>query len=191
MDMKSSVNVYAAPERLKTEAALAAVYQHYGIPTWGFGGCTDAITVDEQAGFEYGLTALWAVLTGVNLAHDTGYLGSGMVGDLRALPLNDEINSYVRHLMRGMLIDPEHAAMHVMQQVGPGGNYLMEDHTLQHFRAEFWETELFNRWNLNAWQGHGGPTIGNKLTKKVHTILAGHKPDPLDKQLYALIESMI
>ena len=37
MDMRTAVNVYAAPERLKTQAALAAIYQQFRLPTWGFG----------------------------------------------------------------------------------------------------------------------------------------------------------
>ena len=34
---------------IKTEAALASVYQHFGLPTWGFGGCTDALTLSLRA----------------------------------------------------------------------------------------------------------------------------------------------
>jgi len=105
--------VYVAPERLMTQAALAKVYQYFGIPTWGFGGCTDALNLDEQAAMEFGMMSMWAPLCGINLAHDVGYLGSGMIGDLRAIVLNDEINAYVRHLLcRGVSVDRDHVARH-------------------------------------------------------------------------------
>jgi trimethylamine--corrinoid protein Co-methyltransferase len=180
-DMRTSINVYAAPERLMTQAALAAIYQHYGLPTWGFGGCTDAQVMDEQAGAEFGLLSLWAVLTGINLAHDTGYLGSGMVGDLRAIVHNNEINSYVRHLLvRGVPVHDDTRALSTISAVGPGGQFLDKDHTFNHFRRELWSPGLSNRLNLTAWQSAGSTTMGLRLGEKVREILRAHQPIPLN-----------
>jgi trimethylamine--corrinoid protein Co-methyltransferase len=190
-DMKTSINVYAAPERLMTQAALAAVYQHYGLPTWGFGGCTDAQVLDEQAGAEFGLLTLWAVLTGINLAHDTGYLGSGMIGDLRAIVHNNEINSYVRHvLVRGVAVNDDTRALSTISAAGPGGQFLDKGHTFNHFRRELWFPGLSNRLNLTAWQSAGSPTMGERLGKKVREILRTHQPAPLDGKVTERLQAM-
>ena len=190
-DMKTSVNIYAAPERLMTEAALAAIYQHYGLPTWGFGGCTDAQVMDEQAGAEFGLLTLWAILTGINLAHDTGYLGSGMIGDLRALVHNDEIISYARHLLvRGVPVNEDTRALSAIAAVGPGGHFLDKDHTFNHFRKELWFPGQSNRRNLTAWQSAGSSTMGLRLGEKVQEILRAHQPKPLDGKVTDRLRAM-
>jgi trimethylamine--corrinoid protein Co-methyltransferase len=184
MDMRTAVNVYAAPERLKTQAALVAIYQKFELPTWGFGGCTDALVLDAQAGNEFGMVALWASLCGVNLAHDVGYLGSGMVGDLRAIVLNDEINAYVRSILRqGTAVDREHLAFDAIQRVVAGGNYLEDDHTLQHFRTEFWQPKLSNRDSLAVWQQKGSPEIVEQAGEIVKDHLGSRTDSGLDPKL--------
>lgn len=184
MDMRTMINVYAAPERLMTQAALAGVYQYFGIPTWGMSGISDAILLDEQAGVEYGVSSLWAALSGVNLAHDVGYLGSGMVGDLRAIVLNDEINSYVRHMLcKGIKVDNEHLAMETIQRVGHSSNFLDDPHTFQHFRSSLWSPELFNRSDIQRWEEKGSISIKKQLGEKVRQILNEHSPQPLKPEV--------
>jgi trimethylamine--corrinoid protein Co-methyltransferase len=191
MDMHTAINVYAAPERLKTQAALAEIYQYFGLPTWGFGGCTDALSLDTQAGYEFGMLSLWASLCGINLAHDVGYLGSGMVGDLRAIVLNDEINAYVRSVLRrGTTVDREHLALDALRRVAAGGNYLEDEHTLQHFRTEFWEPRLSNRDSLAGWQQKGSPAISERAGKAVKEILDSQQDQGVDPKLIQELNRM-
>lgn len=189
MDMKTTINVYASPERLMTQAALTSIYQHFGIPTWGFGGCTDAQILDEQAGMEFALLTIWASLCGINLAHDVGYLGSGMIGDLKAIVFNDEIVSYVRHALRqGIQVNNETRAIDVIERVGPDGHFLGEEHTLNHFRTEFWFPFLSNRERLENWKEQGGKTMKEKLDEQVRDILANHIPKPLRPKVIKELE---
>lgn len=191
LDMKSAINVYAAPGRLLTEAILAAFYQHFGIPTWGFGGCTDAHIFDQQAGMEFAMLTLWAGLCGVNLAHDTAYLGSGTIGCPRSLVYNDEIISYVRHILcRGVRMNKETQAIDAIERVGPGGNYLMDPHTLEHFREELWRPSLSNRERYESWKQKGSRTVREKADEKVKEILKNHVPKPLSREILQELEKM-
>jgi trimethylamine--corrinoid protein Co-methyltransferase len=189
--MRTAINVYAAPERLMTEAALASIYQYFGIPTFGMGGCTDAQVLDEQAGAECGMMALWAALTGINLAHDAGYLGSGMIGDLRAIVLNDEVNSYVRHvLVRGLIVNDDTRAIEALAHLGPGGHFLADEHTVDHFRTEFWFPTLFNRLTLGTWIEKGKKSTKELLAEKVRQILSSHQPKALPATIISQLEKM-
>jgi trimethylamine--corrinoid protein Co-methyltransferase len=191
LDMKSAINVYAAPGRLLTEAALTAFYQHFEIPTWGFGGCTDAHVFDQQAGMEFAMFSLWAGLCGVNLAHDTAYLGSGTIGCLRSLVYNDEIISYVRHILcRGVKMNRETQAIDAMERVGPGGHFLMDQHTLDHFKEELWRPFLSNRERYETWKEKGAKTVGDKADEKVKEILEHHVPRPLSQDILQQLEKM-
>ncbi len=192
LDMKSAINVYAAPGRLMTESVLAAVYQYSGIPTWGFGGCSDALVFDQQAGMEYAMFNLWAALCGINLAHDTAYLGSGMIGCLRSLVHNDEIIGYVRHMLcRGVQVNAETQAIEVIERVGPGGNFLMDPHTLEHYKAEFWRPTLANRERYETWENQGSKTVGDKAGVRVNEILKNHVPKPLSPEVMKEIVEMV
>ncbi len=192
MDMKSGVNIYASPQRLKTEAILASIYQHFKIPTWGFGGCTDSQVLDEQAGMEFALMVQWASLCGINLAHDTGYMGSGMVGDLKAIVFNNEIISYARNLLcGGVALNDDTKAMDIIEKIGPGGNYLSEIHTVKHFRKEFWQTDMMNRINLSAWKNEGKKRLSEKLGERAKEILNNHKTISIGEEEIKKLEEII
>jgi trimethylamine--corrinoid protein Co-methyltransferase len=191
LDMKTAINVYAAPGRLLTEAVLANFYQYFGIPTWGFGGCTDAVIFDQQAGMEFAMLTLWAGLCGVNLAHDTAYLGSGTIGCLKSLVYCDEIISYVRFLLcRGLEVNRETQALEAIERVGPGGNFLTDPHTISFFKKEFWRPLLSNRERYERWKEEGAKTIGDKAGEMVKEILKNHVPKPLPQNILKELEEM-
>jgi len=191
LDMSSAINVYAAPGRLMTQAALAAFYQYFGIPTWGFGGCTDAQVFDQQAGMEFAMLNLWASLCGINLAHDTAYVGSGLIGCLKSLVYNDEIVGYVRHILcRGVVVNRETQAVEVMERVGPGGHFMMDEHTLHHFRNELWRPILANNDRYEIWKKKGGKTVGEKAEERVKEILKKHEPRPLSPEVLNELEKI-
>ena len=52
---------------------------------------------------------------------------------------------------------PETLAYDVIASVGPGGNFLMETHTLERCRTEFWQPAVSDRGGLEAWMQAGKP----------------------------------
>ena len=147
--------------------------------------------LDEQAAMESSFVGMWASLCGTNLAHDTAYLGSGMVGALEALVLNDEIISYTRKVLDGINIDEDALALEVINKVGHGGHYMGEDHTLENFRNEFWQTDLLNRDMLDSWRDKGEKTLGDKLKEKVKSILENHEPEPLSEEVISKLKEIL
>jgi trimethylamine--corrinoid protein Co-methyltransferase len=91
----------------------------------------------------------------------------------------DEVIAMVKRYMRGFEVDDEHLAMDVIRKVGPGGHFLSEKHTLDHFRKEHWRPTFFNRENLPNWIKKGKKTVDQKLIEKALEILKTHKPEPL------------
>ena len=51
---------------------------------------------------------------------------------------DNELMDYVKRIVRGFEVTDETLACDVVSLVGPGGSYLGEDHTVQHFRKELW-----------------------------------------------------
>jgi trimethylamine--corrinoid protein Co-methyltransferase len=179
MDMLKATITYTAPEFRLTHSAYADLFHYLGLPIWGTAGCSDSQFPDLQAGAEYGFTLLNAALDGCNLIHDCGYIGQGFVASPEMILFADEVIAMVKRYMRGFEVDDEHLAMDVIRKVGPGGHFLSEKHTLDHFLKEHWRPALFNRENLPNWIKKGKKTVDQKLIEKALEILKNHKPEPL------------
>jgi trimethylamine--corrinoid protein Co-methyltransferase len=179
MDMLEATVSYTSPEFRLTHSACADLFHHYGLPVWGTAGCSDSQYPDLQAGAEYGFTLLNAALDGANLIHDCGYLGQGFVASPEMIIFADETIGMIKRYMRGFQIDSEHLALDVIKQVGPGGNFLQEKHTLDFFKQEHWQPGIFNRKNLPNWIKDGQKKTDDKLLEKARGILATHQPEPL------------
>jgi trimethylamine--corrinoid protein Co-methyltransferase len=116
MDMRSMVSLYAAPDGGPFGWDLA---HHYGIPTFGAAGCSDAKIFDAQAAAEAALTLFDNALNGANLIHDIGYLDCAMTGSLELVAFCDEIISWLRRYLRKLEISEETLALDLIHEVGP------------------------------------------------------------------------
>ena len=156
------------------------------------GGWTDAQVLDQQAGMEFALFNLWAALCGINLAHDVGYLGSGMIGDLRAIVFNNDIIGHVRHVTcRGIPFNRDTQAIDVIERVGPGGHFMDDQHTFDHFREEFWRSDLLNTKTHDQWKADGEKTVKDKAAEEVKKILGSHTPEPLSNDVTTVLEKIM
>ena len=153
LDMKTTVGTYSSPEFMHHCLGMAELAHHrYKLPVWGFSGCSDSKLPDIQAGIDSALWILWTALSGANLVHDLGYIEAGLTGSFEMVVVAEEIVSYVRRLMSGIEVSPSTLAVDVIDEVGPGGNFLSTAHTLQHFRS-VWQPSLFDRNNSSRLGG--------------------------------------
>jgi trimethylamine---corrinoid protein Co-methyltransferase len=175
LDMRTMVMPYADPDR----RGLAAEMAHFlGLPMFSLGGCSDAKTVEQQAGIEAALTLMTDVLSGGNIVHDLGYLESGMTGSLAQLVICDEILAWLGHFAQGLEITDETLALDLIDEVGPDGQFLDTDHTLAHYKDR-WYPDLFERNTYEGWLEKGAKTLGERAADKVDVILQRGARDPL------------
>ncbi len=192
MDMKTTIFSYGSPEFQLLQAGVAEVAHYMGVPIFGTGGCTDSHTLDGQAAAESAMSILTAALAGANMVHDVGYTASGQVGSLDQLVMGDEIIGMVRRIMRGIEVNDEHLAVDVIDDVGPGGHFLGEEHTLKHFKEETWFPDLINRMRYDGWKTKaGGTSMGERVKEKVHKIVDTHEVKQLPDDVKAKIEEIM
>lgn len=191
MDMKTAIIAYGAPELHMLSAALAEIAHYYRLPMFSTAGCSDAKVMDQQAAIESAFSCLMAALSGANLVHDVGYLESALTGSYEMLVMTNEVIAMVKRIMRGIEVNEESLALDVIDKVGPGGNFLLEEHTLHHFRKEQWHPELMDRNNYEKWRQAGGKTLGQRTTEKVKRILAEYHPEPLSPEKLKQIDAII
>jgi len=191
MDMRTTISVYGAPEFDLARVAIAELVRYYGLPHWGYAGCSDSCVMDEQAAADATSSVLVALLSGQHLAHDIGYLEAGLTTSPEMIVFTAEIIDRMRHLVRGMSLDREALALDLIHAVGPGGAYLTTEHTLEHFR-EFWQPSLFSRYRREEWARRGSTRLGERLRDKTIALmdsprreaLPDHQRDEIERILH-------
>ena len=188
MDMSTTIFSYGAPEMSLMVAALAKMAQHYRLPYFGTAGCSDAKFPDPQAAAEATFSCFSSALTGANLVHDSGWLDHGSVASPAYMVLVNEILDMVNGYAKGMPVNDETLALDVIDQVGPGGHYLQEDHTLNHFR-EVWYSRLFDRSIHAQWLKQGGKRFEERLREQTRRAME-HEPAPLPAEVIKELDQM-
>ena len=190
MDMRTSVAAYGAPELQLAGAALADMAHYYRLPRFSGAGASDSKVLDQQAMIEGTMSTVMQALCGANLVHDVGYLESGLTGSYEMVVAMDEVIGMVKRIMTGIEINDDTLALDVIDRVGPGGQFIDDEHTLRLFR-EGWFPRLLDRRNYESWAGDGKKTMGERLNERVREVLSGHVPDPLPSETVGRIKKVI
>ncbi len=78
----------------------------------------------------------------------------------------------------------------MIDQIGPGGHFVRQDHTRQHFRQN-WFPELLDRTTRGSWETGGRLTLGDRAAARVREILEHYEPAPLNEATVAKLEAII
>ena len=196
IDMKSGALAIGSPELSQMIVAHAQLARRYGLPSRSGGALTDASYPDAQAAFESMMSLLTTVNSGINFVlHAGGILSSYLAFSYEKFVLDDEMCSMVRRLHQGINVAPETLAYEVVANVGPGGNYLMEMHTVKRCRKEFWKPDLCDRAGLEAWMQGGRQDAVMRANQRWKALVAEHEDPPLDgmikRQLDEYVEAQI
>jgi trimethylamine--corrinoid protein Co-methyltransferase len=194
MDPRTSICSFGSPEQGLMAAAMVQMARHYGFPVYINVGLTDAKAPDAQAGVEKGTSLLAGALAGADTFGHCGICGTDHAGSLVWLYLDNEVMEYVKRIVRGFEVNADTLATEVVRQVGPGGNFLAEEHTVEHFRKELWLPGMaWTRESWDAWAGGGNLSMAERIKDEVKRILDSHKPEPLQpetaKQVDAIVET--
>jgi trimethylamine--corrinoid protein Co-methyltransferase len=188
-DMRTGVGLHAAPEVRGFNEDMA---EYYNLPRFGIGGVTGSKDVDQQAALEAALTLLTSTWAGAQLIHDVGYMDNGKTGALDQLVICHEIIGWIKQYMIDISINEETLALDLIDEVVQNnGDFLQTEHTLRHFKEDFYP-ELLDRQDYGSWQKQGGLSLRDKARRKVDELLREHQPVPLTaatlKDLKAIVE---
>lgn len=175
-DMRTGGYLGGAVEFGMMQAAAAQLAHFYGVPIYGSGGMSDAKIPDAQAGYEKMATFLLAAMGGCNYIHHA----IGMVTNMSAVSLeqaviDDEIVGMAMRTLRGIDISDETMALDAMARVGPGGHYLMDEHTTRHMRREFFYPRLADRQSRAMWEEGDKRDTRARAQERVGALLAEHE----------------
>ena len=114
------------------------------------------------------------------------YLGSldqGLTYSLHALLLCDDLAGLLRTMWQGVQIDDETLALDLARSVGPRGNYLAQQHTVDHCREHLWRSRYFGPNMPVSTAGQTETDLYARIDRDLRRILETHHPPPLDPEL--------
>jgi len=180
IDMQTAVSAYGGPEFVLLNSALTEIAHYFNLPMFGTAGCSDSKRADNQAAIESSFSAFSQGLSSADLIHDVGYVDSGMTNSYIQLVMSNEIISFFRRVGKGIRVDSDHIGLDLINNVGPKGNYLTQQHTLKYFKEENWTPQFITRKNYETWLEDGAPDYRERVVKYIQALLNEHEPPPLD-----------
>lgn len=142
-DMRTMAFLFGAVENGMMNALGAQLAHFYQLPIYATAGVTESKIPDVQSGYEKMSTSMLVALAGANYIHDAaGLIESGMTVAYEQYVIDNEINGMVMRAVRGIEINNESMAVDVVKAVGTGGNFLAEEHTINHMRSEFFMPQV-------------------------------------------------
>ena len=168
-DMRTMVGQYAAPEIRGFNEELL---HYYHLPGFSKGGFTGAKTIDSQAAFEAALTLLTSAQAGGHLIHDVGYMDNGLLGSLEFSVICHEIIGWIRTYMKPITVNEETLGLDTVREVtSNGGDFLGSDHTLKHFREDYYPP-LLDRNNYEGWVRAGALSLRERARAYIEEVLS-------------------
>ena len=178
LDMSTGSVAMGGPEFSLLRVANAEMARHYHLPSRGGGLIADAKAPDAQMGAEKLLNCLMASLAGLNVVAGAGQTDFINTARPDQMFIDNEIIGVVKRMCQGIEVNPDTIAKDLIGEVGPSGNYLTTEHTVSHFRKEFWFPRLWDRQTWPVWEKDGAKEIGARAAEKV--ISATHEVAALD-----------
>jgi trimethylamine--corrinoid protein Co-methyltransferase len=103
-----------------------------------------------------------------------------MTASYEKFMIDAEMMGMCRRIKKGEEIIPEKLAVEVIDQVGPGGEYLTNRHTFQYFRSELYAPMMEERRNFDAWTAKGSLSMTQQANARYKELLAGFKAPDMD-----------
>ena len=174
MEPRSGHIVYCGPEEMAAQQASADMARHYGLPSFGNGGCSDSLMLDEQWAFETGMTLLTAAQSGVTLLHDIGYVASGTGSSYETMVVADELVGWVKAYLDGLTIDEDSLAVAEIAAAGPGGTHLGRKYSRTHLR-DFFRPRMISQDSFESWESAGAPSLLDRAAERTRELRSSER----------------
>ena len=95
-----------------------------------------------------------------------------------------------KRFVEGITVTRETIARQIIEDVGPRGHFLVQQHTMDHFKKELWHARLLNRQTIDAWNDAGKPSMEDRVKEEVRMIAETHKPEPLSDKIISELDRL-
>ncbi|MDH3632500.1 MAG: trimethylamine methyltransferase family protein [Gammaproteobacteria bacterium] len=170
VDMKSGSPAFGTPEFVQAAFGAGQLARYIKLP-WRGSAATASNAPDEQAVYEYLMSAWGSILGGVNMmVHAAGWLEGGLTGSMEKLILDIEMLQIFAEIFEPLNSDDTELAYEAIASVEPGSHFFGCEHTLERYQTAFYEPLVSDWSNFGQWTDSGSKTAtqrANGIWKKI------------------------
>jgi len=180
MDLRNMEFTMGSVEMGMMGASAVQLARLYNLPIRAAAGVTEAKRPDIQSGVEKSLSNLMVAMAGADcILMAAGMLDSGNSISYEQYVIDNEVIGMIYRALSGIEVNEGTLGFDVIEQVGPGGHYITEEHTVEHMLNEFFYPNLSVRCNFDVWEERERPDMLSRANDVVHNILKEEYPEGL------------
>lgn len=169
-DMKGMGSFYD-PLSYVLDLACAEMMAYYRLPHAGTSGSGPGWGCDLIASGHQWMNHLVSCMGQVGLVPFVGDNLGSMTFSPAIVVYADEVIAQARRMAGGFVLNGEAVALDGIAQVGPGGNFLMADLTLELFRQAYFRSTIYPQLTFEVWQDRGRPRADDLLREHTRQLL--------------------
>ncbi len=183
-DMQYATIVYGGPDFILANLAAEQMAEFYGTRVMAKAFNTMGKFPDDA---QVGLTAGAAMVMALAGMKNFGWSGTCCIDEVASVEemiIEYEIFRAALHMTNGFEFDQNNLGVDVVRECAPQKSYLMHEDTVNHFRSQFFMSDIFSNEMFGPWDKAGRPTLREKARKKAFSLLASHsfKRDPAQQK---------
>lgn len=176
-DIRYETTPMGAIETMMMDCAYSEIGHFIGVPTQAYISLSDAKQLDAQAGFETGIGATLAALSGINSVSGPGMLDFESCHSIEKLVVDNEICGMTARLVRGVEPADDFPAAPIFAELLRDRHLLIASHTRRHLREQIsFPGPVVDRANRARWLDDGGLTLGDRARREVARLVDAYEP---------------
>ena len=187
-DLRSGSICIGSPEAALCYKYAGEMAHFYGIPSRAGGCLTDAKKVDAQSGYEAMMTYSACLDGDVSVVFQSaGILDSYLAASFEQMIVDFEIIDYVTRYRSEFDVDADSVPEDVIDDVAHGGQYLVEDHTL-----DFCHIDPFTP-NISVRGSQENPLemLDINIAKRMKQLLDSYEKPEVDPQAFEGMKDLL
>lgn len=175
-DMRKGTTPMGAIETMMIDSAYAQIGKYLNLPTHAYMALSDSKVNDAQAGFETGIGAIVAALSGINVISGPGMLNYESCQSLEKLVVDHEICRMANRIIEGISQRDEPIAKNLFEGFTADSQFLSMPHTRKWYRQEHTFPRIIDRDTYDYWASLGKKTIADRACEEVERLLKENPP---------------
>ena len=170
-DMRTGAYASGGIECGMLHMAYAQMAHYYNVPCGGYIGLTNSKLNDAQAGYETGMSGIAGLLAGMDMFNIGGLIDALKTFDFAKAVIDDETALMMKRMKRGVTFSEDELAVDLIKEIGPGGSFIVNPHTIKRMKTEAILTKIADRDARSIWEKKGGMDIHTRAMNRAKDIM--------------------
>ncbi len=191
MDMRTGGVNIGAPAHSLSVKYCSGLAKRYGLPCRCGGNSTNANGVTVQSGYESMMAMFVSLQEKVNLIlHSAGILDGYAAMSYEKFVTDLEVIRMAEYYFEEMATDDNALALNAIREVGHGGEFLTNMHTMQNCRKEAWISDIANTGPLKKTVSPHDAMM-KKIKEKLESMIEGYQSPEIDADIKQRLDSYL